>query len=227
MVNGVHDEKISGTVDRHTSWVTQLSGSRGSAVPAWTKSSISRHSGDRPRRGHLPNSLVTGVRDEEISDTVDRHSRWVIELSGSSGSAVPAKTTYYISRHSGDRARRGHLPNSLVTGVRDEKISGAVDRHISWVIQLSGSSWSAVPAQTAYSNSRHSGDRRRRGHLPNSLVTGIRDEEISGTVDHHTSWVHISRHSGDRARRGHLSNSIVTGVRDEEISGAVDCHISW
>src|SRR5438445_483351 len=107
----------------------QRSGSRGSAVPAKTKTSISRHTSDRPRRGHLPNSMVKRVRDEEISGTVDRHTSWKIQLSGSRRSAVPAKTKTSISRHSGDRSRRGHLSNSLVKGVRDEEISGAVDRH--------------------------------------------------------------------------------------------------
>src|SRR5439155_4283123 len=137
--------------------------------PPKTINSIYRHSGNHPRRGHLPNSLVIGVHDEKISGTVDRHTSWVTQLSGSRGSAVPAWTKSSISRHSGDRARRGHLPNSLVTGVRDEKISGAVDRHTKWVTELNGSRGSAVPAKTTNSNSRHSGDRARRGHLQSTL----------------------------------------------------------
>src|SRR5207249_11624470 len=116
--------------------------------PARTISPLPRHSGNHPRRRPLPNSLVTGVHDKKISGTVHRHTSWVTQLSGSRGSAVPAWTKSSISRHSGDRPRRGHLPNSLVTGVRDEKISGAVDRHTSWVTELNGSSGSAVPAET-------------------------------------------------------------------------------
>src|SRR5439155_656042 len=142
-----------------------------------TKSSISRHSGNRPLQGHLPNSLVKGVRDEEISGAVDRHTSWASEtkVSGRCGFAVHARTISSISRHSGDRPRRGHLPNSLVTGVRDEKISGAVDRHTSWARQLSGSRGPAAAVQVKKNNSisRHSSDRARRGHLPNSLVTGV------------------------------------------------------
>src|SRR5439155_1604764 len=142
-----------------------------------TKSSISRHSGNRPLQGHLPNSLVKGVRDEEISGAVDRHTSWATEpsLSGSRAAPANAKTNNSISRHSSNRPRRGHLPNSLVTGVRDEKISGAVDRHTSWAPQLSGSRGpaAAVTVKTNSSISRHSSDRARRGHLPNSLVTGV------------------------------------------------------
>src|SRR5207247_7989988 len=113
--------------------------------------------------------------------------------------AVPAKTNSSISRNSGDRPRRSHLPNYFVNGVRDEKTSGAVHRHTSWKIQLSGSRESAVPAKTKSSISRHSGNRTRRRHLPNSLVTGVRDEEISGTVDRHTSWATEPNGSGSRA----------------------------
>src|SRR5206468_9804223 len=140
-----------------SSVATEVSEDRISATPANVTSSIpiSRHSSDRARRGHLSNSLVTGVRDEEISGAVDCHISWarVTKLSGSRGSAFPAKTnrSNSISRHSGDRARRGHLANSTVTGVRDEKISGAVDRHTSWGIQPSGNSQSAVAAGTGLS----------------------------------------------------------------------------
>src|SRR5204862_17683 len=148
LVSGVHDEEISGAVDRHTSWAPQQSESRRSAVPAKTNRNSFRHSGDRPRRGHLPNSIIIEGHDEEISCTVDHHTTCSNHLSGSRRSAAPAWTIIIsISRHSGDRPRRGHLSNSIVTGVRDEEISGAVDRHTHWTIQLSGNSRSAVPAK--------------------------------------------------------------------------------
>src|SRR5439155_24919810 len=93
----------------------------------------------RPPRRHLPNPIVTDVQDEEISDTVARHttSWWGKEtkLSGSRGSAVPAKTSSSISRHSGDRPPRSHLSNSLVV-ISDEKRSDTVAPHISSGIQL-------------------------------------------------------------------------------------------
>src|SRR5439155_7961051 len=116
-----------------------------------------RHLVTRARRGDLPNSLVNGVHEEEISGTVDRHTSWKIQLSGSRGSAVPAKTKTSISRHSGDRSLRGHLSNSLVKGVRDEEISGAVDRHTSWAreTKLRRRRRSAVPARTITSISLH------------------------------------------------------------------------
>src|SRR5438093_1432906 len=178
MVTGVRDEEISGAVDRHTSWAreTKLSGRRGSAVPAWTISSISRHSGNRPRRGHLPNSLVSGVRDEEICGTVDRHTNTATKLIGSSRSAVHAKTKTSLARLSGSVPCRFHLPNPLDIDAHSLHVALPIYPSSTRETKLSGRRGSAVPAKTISSISRHSGDRPRRGHLPNSPVSGVRDE---------------------------------------------------
>src|SRR5439155_22110022 len=122
-----HAKKISVPVDHNTSWDAQHSASRRSPDPTNTNSSIPRRSGDRPPRGHLPNSIVNEVHDEEISGTVDRHttSWWGKEtkLSGSRGSAVPAKTSSSITRRSSHRPLRSHLLDSVVGDSADDTTS--------------------------------------------------------------------------------------------------------
>ena len=106
-------------------------------------------------------------------------------MGGSSGAAVPTEervSIISITGDGGDGPVGSHFPDPVVRTVGDEEITGCIHRYAGRVIELSGRGWATIAAKAKCSVTRHRPDDAVGGHLPNTVVTVLGDEQIAGSI---------------------------------------------
>ena len=177
-----------------------------------------------------------------------------MHIGGCCRPTIPAKAAGPVAGSRGhDLCGTIHSANAIFTGVYDKKIPHAVDCDARWGNEHRGRSWPVVPdgAARATSTSCNRGDRLRAGvYTANPVVEGIRDKEVSCTVDCDTGGmielggsgrapvsavtakvrvvgvcVTVSCNGSDSPRGGvHAINQVAGVVREKEISRTVNRH---
>src|SRR5262245_16369874 len=136
----------------------ELSRGRRAAVSAETELPVARHRADQSVWGHLTDTIVGGIGDEQIAKRVHSNARWTGELRGSRRAAVSAETELSVARHRADQSVWGHLTDTMAGGIGDEQIAKRVHSNARWTGELRGSRRAAVSAETELSVARHRAD---------------------------------------------------------------------
>ena len=191
----ISDVDIARPVHRHATGAKELCLDRRASVPAEAEYSGPRNRGDRPRRIHLADAIVTVISDVDIARRVHRQSRGAKELRLDRRASVPAEAAFPGPRDRGDRPRRIHLADAVVSGIGDVNVAGPVHRQTRGAMELRLDRRASVPAEAVPHRPRDLGDRPRRIHLADAVVdgpavveagAGAGDVEVAGPVHRHT-----------------------------------------
>ncbi len=200
VVAAVGDEEVPRGVRRNARRVVEP-GARGrGAIAAVAAGPVSGDRADHARGEiHRADDVVAAVGDEEVSRTVYGNGLGKVQLGTHGRGAVAAVTTGPVSGDGADHARGGvDLADYVVSRVGDEDVPGSVHRDAHGSVQLGAGGRSMV---ALVSTDAAAGDRRNRArneiHLTDRVVAGVRDEEVSRTVDRQALG-RVQRGLGDR-----------------------------
>ena len=136
MVTGIGNVEVARAVHGHAIGVAELRLDRRTPVPAEAEPSGPRDRGDDPCGVHLADALVAGFGNVEVARPVHRHATGVVELRLDRRTPVPTEAELPGPRDRGDRPRRIHLADAVVTGIGDVEVARPVHRHATGVVEL-------------------------------------------------------------------------------------------
>ena len=243
MVVGVRDKHVARGVHGDPGRGRELGAGGQIAVAAEARGAGAGDSGDNRGAGRHPaDSVVVGVRDEEIAHGVDSDVGRGPQHGVSCRAAVAAEAG---DAGAGDRGNaRGadrHPADPVALGVRNEEVTRDIHSDTGRVREMGSGGGAAVVAEAGDAGARDGGDEPGAGRDPaDPVVVGIRDEEIAHGVDgdagrgpqlgagRGTAVTAKARlagagDGGDEPGAGrHLPDAAVVDVRDEEVASTVD-----
>lgn len=210
----------------HAHRVAQRRGSRWAAVAPESSVTIARNGRNDARLIHTPNSEIIPLRNVHYNAAtacVDQrgHVFGIVKHCACRGTAVTAKASRAVARHSGDDTRFIHPPYAVVVTVcyvQHHASVGGIQhgRHGVRQIQRRDRCRAAIAAERRRCTARHRADDARFVHMPNAIVTAV------GNVQHRVVTAGIVQRSNmprviqKCSRRG-------AAVADEE-RDATACH---
>src|SRR5206468_1978203 len=120
------DEEVAGGVDGDAARDPQLGAGGGAVVTAEAGVTGAGDRGDDPAAGYdLTDTVVLGVRDEEVARGVDGDAGRVPQLRAGGGAPVAEEARTAGAGERGDDAGAGRDPaDAVVRRVRDEEVAG-------------------------------------------------------------------------------------------------------
>ena len=164
-----------------------------------------------------------------------------MKLGFSGRASVSAVTPRTISRHGSDDTTCIHLPDALIVGIPNVDIAGSINSHVARKIKHSFSGRASVAAVAFVTISRHGSDDTTCIHLPDTVIVGISNVDIAGSINSHAerkikhsfsgrasvaavAFVTISRHGSDDTTCIHLPDTVIVEICDVDIAGSINSH---
>ena len=186
VVRRVRDEEVAGGVDGDAARDPQLGAGGGAVVTAEAGVTGAGDRGDDPAAGYdLTDTVVLGVRDEEVARGVHGDAGRVPQLRARAGAPVAAEAGNTGAGDRGDDPGAGGDPaDAVVTGVRDEEVARSVDGDAGRVPELRAGGGAPVAEEARTAGAGERGDDAGAGRDPaDAVVRRVRDEEVAGGVD--------------------------------------------
>ena len=186
-------------------------------------------------RIHFPDAIAIDCKD--VPRRVYKCSDRKTELRTGGWPAVPAKPVRSVSSDGPNISGSGnHFPNATILGVRNENVSGAINRNAAAVSEgeFRAGGRSPVRAKTTGSvpgNGLNSS--RGSRHFSDAIAIGYKD--VPCVIDQHTRWVNKTPAGGwaavpaeaghsvpghgpyNSSRRQHFPDTIVGGISNEDV----------
>src|SRR5882672_8690973 len=102
--------------------------------------------------------MIVRVRDVQVSGVVERDPPRPSQLREGSEASVAAQTWASGSRIRGDYARRSHLADAVIAGIRDVQVPGGVERGLPRLLQLRAGGRTGVAIVASGPVARHGKD---------------------------------------------------------------------
>ena len=211
-------------------------------VSAESSSAVARHCGDDARRcDHFAHAIVARVRNVEIASGIHGNSQRDVQLCAGGRDIVAVIAAAAVARNRGDNPCIRHLADAFIAVVRDVQIVRRIHCDAARIAYLRAGGRAVVAAIAPRARARNSGDNaRRRGHLADAMVRGVRDEHIAQSI--HRDFIGVAHLRGggrdvvaviarrararDRAdqacRRRHLADAVVAAVCNIDVARPVD-----
>src|SRR5208283_911692 len=104
-------------------------------------------------------------------------------------SAIPAEPTLAVAREGVDDSSRTDHAHAVVCKVGDVELSAAIERQVTWKVQVGGSGRATIAPITACAVPRIGVDDSGSVYNPNHTVRRVGDVEIAGLVVSHRNRV--------------------------------------
>src|SRR6185295_19589141 len=129
-------------------------------------------------RSYLPDAVVVGVRDVQITRGIQSQGRGSIQQGAGSSASVTAQPFEGSARDGCDGAAGGrHFAHDVVVGIGDVHVSGLVEGHAVRTVEGGRGGRAGVPSEAEGTGSGHGGDGAVGVNLPDPVIEGIGDEQ--------------------------------------------------
>ena len=162
------------------------------AVAAKAPCSVACDRRDDAGGRHLADPCAAFVKDVQVTRCIDSDSLSSIQLSGSCGPAIAAKTQCSVACYRGDDAGGRHLSNTIIACVRDKQIACRIDSNAghkrpALEAETGRRCWTAISTETGHAVSGNGRDDSVQCDLANAIVAHVLDKEITCCINCHAA----------------------------------------
>ena len=209
------------------------------AVTTKASSTIACNGINSPPRADLPDALVAGISDEQVTTGVYGNSNGTAQASARRLAGVTAETHSAVAGYRGDGTAMD-LADPLVAEVCDKEAAVGVNYHRHRELKARADRCPVVAAEPRSAVARYRGN-DAIGNAADTIVECIGDNEIAVIVRNHAAGkvqasaggcavvaaevgCTITGHRGNSAARAYPPDTVVERVGDEKIAIVVDGH---
>ena len=244
VVAGIGDVEVPEAVYRRAMGEAEPRSGCRTAIPSEAMAPRARRCGDRASGIDLEDAVIAGISDIEVAGAVvHHHVNGEVELCLGCPPADSPGPLGLRARRRGDRPAGVDLADTVVAGIGEVEVPGAVQPHADGIVELRRGCRPAVPAGALSPRARYRGDRPAGIDFADALVAGIGDVEVARAVQRRASGeVELrrgcrpavpaeaggprSRHRGDRPIGIDPADALVAGIGDVEVSRAVQRYVA-
>ena len=177
---GVGEDDPAGVVDEDSVGLAEGGEGGGAAVAVEAGGAGAGDGGDAPRRTvDATEAVVSGVGDEDVVRSVDRHRPGFVEGRLVGGAEVAVVAGGSGAGHGGDDAEAVDAPDPVGHGIGDVEVPVVVEGEAPGVVELGGGGRATITGRAALAGSRHRGDDAGRVDTADPVIVGVGHQEAA------------------------------------------------